>query len=61
MQWIKRIDKMPDDEIDVVIINRHGELIAGAVNGQYIEAADGTGIHLDEILLWIPLPPLPTE
>ncbi|WP_420877702.1 DUF551 domain-containing protein, partial [Rosenbergiella nectarea] len=59
MKWIKRIDKMPDDEIDVVIINKHGEAIAGFVNGMYLDTHDGTGIDLDDAILWMPLPTPP--
>lgn len=61
MEWINCRERLPDDEIDVVIINKHGEAIAGFVNGKYLDTHDGTGIDLDTAILWMPLPPPPSE
>ncbi|MBT0720412.1 DUF551 domain-containing protein [Rosenbergiella collisarenosi] len=60
-KWVKCSDRMPDDEIDVVIINKHGDHIAGFVNVQYLDTHDGTGINMNQAIYWIPLPPHPTE
>ncbi|MBT0725448.1 DUF551 domain-containing protein [Rosenbergiella sp. S61] len=61
MDWIKCSERMPDDESYVVIINRHRELVAGCVNGYWLDTDDGAGMNMNQAVYWIPLPPNPTE
>lgn len=59
MNWIKISDRPPDNGMYVVIINVHLELFAGRVNGGWVDTDDGTGIKMNKVMWWMPLPESP--
>ncbi|WP_413230448.1 hypothetical protein [Escherichia coli] len=52
---------MPPQDDWILIYSKHGEYMAGQVQGEYVELCDGTLSWLGNALFWMPLPEPPQE
>lgn len=59
--WISCSERMPDQDDWILIYSKHGEYMAGQVQGEYVELSDGTLSWLGNALYWMPLPEPPQE
>ncbi|EIW6220880.1 ead/Ea22-like family protein [Escherichia coli] len=59
--WISCSERMPAQDDWVLIYSKHGEYMAGQVQGEYVELSDGTLSWLGNVLFWMPLPKPPQE
>ncbi|MDW7454444.1 DUF551 domain-containing protein [Escherichia coli] len=59
--WISCSDLMPAQDDWILIYSKHGEYMAGQVQGEYVELSDGTLSWLGNALYWMPLPEPPQE
>lgn len=59
--WISCSERMPAQDDWILIYSKHGEYMAGQVQGEYVELSDGTLSWLGNALFWIPLPEPPQE
>lgn len=59
--WISCSERMPPQDDWILIYSKHGEYMAGQVQGEYVELSDGTLLWLGNALFWIPLPEPPQE
>lgn len=57
--WIKCSERMPEEGAYISAVSRHGEYVAGQVSDSWLDLHDGTTFSVDEVYLWMPLPPLP--
>ncbi|MCN1887492.1 DUF551 domain-containing protein [Escherichia coli] len=54
--WISCSERMPAQDDWILIYSKHGEYMAGQVQGEYVELSDGTLSWLGNALFWMPLP-----
>ncbi|MEF5090042.1 DUF551 domain-containing protein [Escherichia coli] len=59
--WISCSARMPAQDDWILIYSKHGEYMAGQVQGEYVELSDGTLSWLGNALFWTPLPEPPQE
>ncbi|EHK6965625.1 DUF551 domain-containing protein [Escherichia coli] len=59
--WISCSERMPAQDDWILIYSKHGEYMAGLVQGEYVELSDGTLSWLGNALFWMPLPEPPQE
>lgn len=59
--WISCSERMPAQDDWILIYSKHGEYMAGQVQGEYVELSDGTLSWLGNALFWTPLPEPPQE
>ncbi|HCP1225699.1 TPA: DUF551 domain-containing protein [Escherichia coli] len=59
--WISCSARMPAQDDWILIYSKHGEYMAGQVQGEYVELSDGTLSWLVNALFWTPLPEPPQE
>ncbi|MCA7696625.1 DUF551 domain-containing protein [Escherichia coli] len=59
--WISCSEQMPPQDDWILIYSKHGEYMAGQVQGEYVELSDGTLSWLGNALYWMPLPEPPQE
>ncbi|WP_374693015.1 ead/Ea22-like family protein [Escherichia coli] len=59
--WISCSARMPAQDDWILIYSKHGEYMAGQVQGEYVELSDGTLSCLGNALFWTPLPEPPQE
>lgn len=59
--WISCSERIPAQDDWVLIYSKHGEYMAGQVQGEYVELSDGTLSWLGNALFWTPLPEPPQE
>ncbi|EMW7086456.1 DUF551 domain-containing protein [Escherichia coli] len=59
--WISCSERMPAQDDWILIYSKHGEFMAGQVQGEYVELSDGTLSWLGNALYWMPLPEPPQE
>ncbi|HCD1563929.1 TPA: ead/Ea22-like family protein [Escherichia coli] len=59
--WISCSERMPAQDDWILIYSKHGEYMAGQVQGEYVELSDGTLSWLGSALYWMPLPEPPQE
>ncbi|HAX7461981.1 TPA: DUF551 domain-containing protein [Escherichia coli] len=59
--WISCSERMPAQDDWILIYSKHGEYMAGQVQGEYVELSDGTLSWLGNALYWMPLPEPPRE
>lgn len=59
--WISCSERMPAQDDWVLIYSKHGEYLAGQVQGEYVELNDGTLSWLWSALHWMPLPEPPQQ
>ncbi|MEM0873984.1 DUF551 domain-containing protein, partial [Escherichia coli] len=59
--WISCSEQMPAQDDWILIYSKHGEYMAGQVQGEYVELSDGTLSWLRNALFWMPLPEPPKE
>ncbi|WP_258140210.1 DUF551 domain-containing protein [Escherichia coli] len=59
--WISCSERMPPQDDWILIYSKHGEYMAGQVQGGYVELSDGTLSWLGNALFWMPLPEPPQE
>lgn len=59
--WINCSERMPAQDDWILIYSKHGEYMAGQVQGEYVELSDGTLSWLGNALYWMPLPEPPQE
>ncbi|EOF5135192.1 DUF551 domain-containing protein [Salmonella enterica] len=59
--WISCSEWMPAQDDWVLIYSKHGEYLAGQVQGEYVELNDGTLSWLGAALHWMPLPAPPQQ
>ena len=59
--WISCSARMPAQDDWILIYSKHGEYMAGQVQGEYVELSDGTLSWLGNALFWMPLPEPPQE
>ncbi len=59
--WISCSERMPPQDNWILIYSKHGEYMAGQVQGEYVELSDGTLSWLGNALFWMPLPEPPQE
>ncbi|HIA8814017.1 TPA: DUF551 domain-containing protein [Escherichia coli] len=59
--WISCSERMPAQDDWILIYSKHGEYMAGQVQGEYVELSDGTLLWLGNALYWMPLPQPPQE
>lgn len=59
--WISCSERMPPHDDWILIYSKHGEYMAGQVQGEYVELSDGTLSWLGNALFWMPLPEPPQE
>lgn len=57
--WISCSERIPAQDDWVLIYSKHGEYMAGQVQGEYVELSDGTLSWLGNVLFWMPLPEPP--
>ncbi|EFI7359869.1 DUF551 domain-containing protein [Escherichia coli] len=57
--WISCSERMPPQDDWILIYSKHGEYMAGQVQGEYVELSDGTLSWLGNVLFWMPLPEPP--
>lgn len=56
--WISCSEQMPEEGAYISAVSRHGEYVAGQVIDNWLDLHDGTSFGLDEVYLWMMLPPL---
>ncbi|EGC6520857.1 DUF551 domain-containing protein, partial [Salmonella enterica subsp. enterica serovar Infantis] len=54
--WISCSERMPAQDDWILIYSKHGEYMAGQVQGEYVELSDGTLSWLGNALFWMLLP-----
>lgn len=59
--WISCSERMPAQDDWILIYSKHGEYMAGQVQGEYVELSDGTLSWLGNALFWMPLPEPPEQ
>ncbi|EIY7751724.1 DUF550 domain-containing protein [Escherichia coli] len=59
--WISCSERMPAQDDWILIYSKHGEYMAGQVQGECVELSDGTLSWLGNALFWTPLPEPPQE
>ena len=59
--WISCSERMPAQDDWILIYSKHGEYMAGQVQGEYVELCDGTLSWLGNALFWMLLPEQPQE
>lgn len=59
--WISCSERMPEQGAYISAVSRHGEYVAGQVIDDWLDLHDGTSFGLDEVYLWMMLPPLPAS
>ncbi|HCS7155035.1 TPA: DUF551 domain-containing protein [Escherichia coli] len=59
--WISCSERMPPQDDWILIYSKHGEYMAGQVQGEYVELSDGTLSWLGNALFWMPLLEPPQE
>ncbi|MED8701201.1 DUF551 domain-containing protein [Escherichia marmotae] len=59
--WISCSERMPAQDDWILIYSKHGEYMAGQVQGEYVELSDGTLSWLGNALYWMPLSEPPQE
>ncbi|HCO2427426.1 TPA: DUF551 domain-containing protein [Escherichia coli] len=59
--WISCSERMPAQDDWILIYSKHGEYMAGQVQGEYVELSDCTLSWLGNALFWMPLPEPPQE
>ncbi|EGN7694486.1 TPA: DUF551 domain-containing protein [Escherichia coli] len=59
--WISCSERMPAQDDWILIYSKHGEYMAGQVQGEYVELSDGTLSWLGNTLYWMPLPEPPEQ
>ncbi|HCO0493588.1 TPA: DUF551 domain-containing protein [Escherichia coli] len=59
--WISCSERTPPQDDWILIYSKHGEYMAGQVQGEYVELSDGTLSWLGNALFWMPLPEPPQE
>ncbi|EKH0430649.1 DUF551 domain-containing protein [Salmonella enterica] len=59
--WVSCSERMPAQDDWVLIYSKHGEYLAGQVQGEYVELNDGTLSWLGSALHWMLLPEPPQE
>ena len=59
--WISCSERMPAQDDWILIYSKHGEYMAGQVQGEYVELSDGTLSWLGNAWYWMPLPEPPQE
>ncbi len=59
--WISCSKRMPPQDDWILIYSKHGEYMAGQVQGEYVELSDGTLSWLGNALFWMPLPEPPQD
>lgn len=59
--WISCSERMPAQDDWILIYSKHGEYMAGQVQGEYVELSDGTLSWLGNALFWMQLPEPPQE
>ncbi|EEY4475082.1 DUF550 domain-containing protein [Escherichia coli] len=59
--WISCSERMPARDDWILIYSKHGEYMAGQVQGEYVELSDGTLSWLGNALFWMLLPEPPRE
>ncbi|EKD5836231.1 DUF551 domain-containing protein [Escherichia coli] len=59
--WISCSERTPPQDDWILIYSKHGEYMAGQVQGEYVELSDGTLSWLGNVLYWMPLPEPPQE
>ncbi len=59
--WISCSERMPAQDDWILIYSKHGEYMAGQVQGEYVELSDGTLSWLGNALFWMPLPAAPQQ
>ncbi len=59
--WISCSERMPAQDDWILIYSKHGEYMAGQVQGEFVELSDGTLSWLGNALYWMPLPEPPQE
>ncbi|EOT2273792.1 ead/Ea22-like family protein [Escherichia coli] len=57
--WISCSARMPAQDDWILIYSKHGEYMAGQVQGEYVELSDGTLSWLGNALYWMLLPEPP--
>ncbi|MDM2960375.1 DUF551 domain-containing protein [Citrobacter sp. CK202] len=57
-KWIPVSERMPEEGAYISAVSRHGEYVAGQVSDSWLDLHDGTSLSVDEVYLWMPLPPL---
>ncbi|EEO5291580.1 DUF551 domain-containing protein [Salmonella enterica] len=59
--WISCSERMPEQGAYISAVSKHGEYVAGQVIDDWLDLHDGTSFGLDEVYLWMMLPPLPAS
>ncbi|EIL7865009.1 DUF551 domain-containing protein [Escherichia coli] len=59
--WISCSERMPAQDDWILIYSKHGEYMAGQVQGEYVELSDVTLSWLGNALFWMLLPEPPQE
>ncbi|ELY2332582.1 DUF551 domain-containing protein, partial [Salmonella enterica] len=59
--WISCSERMPEQGAYISAVSKHGEYVAGQVIDDCLDLHDGTSFGLDEVYLWMMLPPLPAS
>ncbi|HAI7521299.1 TPA: DUF551 domain-containing protein [Escherichia coli O25b:H4-ST131] len=59
--WISCSERMPAQDDWILIYSKHGEYMAGQVQGECVELSDGTLSWLGNALFWMLLPEPPQE
>lgn len=59
--WISCSERMPAQDDWILIYSKHGEYMAGQVQGEYVELSDGTLSWLGNALFWMQLPEPPSR
>ncbi|EAU7367261.1 DUF551 domain-containing protein [Salmonella enterica] len=59
--WISCSERMPEQGAYISVVSKHGEYAAGQVIDDWLDLHDGTSFGLDEVYLWMMLPPLPAS
>ncbi|EEM1821290.1 DUF551 domain-containing protein, partial [Salmonella enterica subsp. enterica] len=57
--WISCSERIPEQGAYISAVSKHGEYVAGQVIDDWLDLHDGTSFGLDEVYLWMMLPPLP--
>lgn len=56
--WVSCSERMPEQGAYISAVSKHGEYVAGQVIDYWLDLHDGTSFGLDEVYLWMMLPPL---
>ncbi|HGH4926067.1 TPA: DUF551 domain-containing protein [Salmonella enterica subsp. enterica serovar Concord] len=59
--WISCSKRMSEQGAYISAVSKHGEYVAGQVIDDWLDLHDGTSFGLDEVYLWMMLPPLPAS